>query len=303
MKDLHVLPKLRDSLSYFYVEHAILEQEKKGVSILNKEGRFFLPATDLAVMLLGPGTNITHAAVRSLAEAGCSILWVGEDATRFYASGTGETRRGSRVLRQAELVSDPMKRETIVRRMYIKRFDEPLEDGLSLQQIRGMEGVRMRNAYAVAARRWGVAWSGRAYDRGNWNNADPVNRALSAANALLNGLCHAAIVSGGYSAALGFIHTGKQLSFVYDIADLYKTEITIPLAFQMTADGASGLEARVRQACRERFREVKLIERILPDIDLLLDIHDDGAEAENPFDSETGLPGPLWPDQQGESAP
>lgn len=294
MQDLHLLPKLRDSMSYLYAEYAIVEQDAKAIKLIRAEGKLQVPATGLAVLLLGPGTSITHGAVKLLTEAGCSLLWVGEDGTRCYAQGQGETRKGYRLLRQARLVSDPPRRELVVRRMYNYRFDDELPSDLTLAQIRGMEGGRMRNVYANTARRFGVKWEGRNYDRGNWDKADSVNRALSAANALLNGLCHAAIVSGGYATGLGFVHTGKQLSFVYDIADLYKAEITIPVAFQAASEGTDRLDARVRQSCRERFKEVKLLERILPDIDHLLDIHDDDASAGDDYDADQSLPGPWW---------
>ena len=240
MRDLHELPKLRDSLSYLYWSTCRVEQKHKAVEFLDKEGRTMIPAAALAVLLLGPGTAITHAAVKALADNGCLVVWCGEDGMRCYAQGGGETRKAYHLLQQAELASDPQKRLQVVMRMYRYRFGDELEPDLNLFQIRGKEGARVRQAYAEASRTYGVPWHGRRYDRSNWGSGDPVNRALSAANALLNGLCHAAIVSGGYSPALGFIHTGKQLSFVYDIADLYKAEITIPLAFRLVAesDGA-----------------------------------------------------------------
>lgn len=195
---------------------------------------------------------------------------------------------------------DPQKRLDVVRRMYQKRFPEPLPPDLTLEQIRGMEGARVRSAYYQASKTYSVPWHGRSYDRGSWGNTDPINRTLSAANALLNGLCHTAIVSGGYSPALGFIHTGKQLSFVYDIADLYKAEITIPLAFQITAESTDKVEARVRAACREKFREAKLMGRILPDIDDLLQVDSQAADEVSDYDEDPALPGPLWdsPDEE-----
>ena len=145
-----------------------------------------------------------------------------------------------------------------------------------------------------------MPWHGRCYDRGNWGNADPVNRALSAGNALLNGICHAAIVSGGYSPGLGFIHTGRQTSFVYDIADLYKAEITIPLAFQTVVESPEHVDGRVRVACRQKFKDVRLLDRILPDIDDLLGVDSSFVPPEGDPDSETSLPGPLWdaPDEE-----
>ena len=181
-------------------------------------------------------------------------------------------------------------------RMYRVRFKSALPANLSIEQLRGMEGVRVRDSYANAAREYGIAWGGRNYDRRDWSNTDPVNRALSAANACLNGLCHAGVVSGGYSTALGFIHTGKQLSFVYDIADLYKAEITIPLAFRVTAKAVGGnLESAVRTECRAEFHRHKLLERILPDIDRILDVTDDSDPVPDlDLDADGGCPTPLW---------
>jgi CRISPR-associated protein Cas1 len=295
MRDLHELPKLRDGLSYLYLERGRIEQKHKAVEFVDKEkGRTMIPAAALAVLMLGPGTSITHAAVKALADNGCLVVWVGEDGTRCYAQGSGETRKAYHLLKQAELVSNPKKRLQVVKRMYCYRFKEQLDPGLSLQQIRGLEGVRVRQAYARASHRYGVEWHGRRYDRHNWNSGDPANRALSAANALLNGLCHAGIVSGGYSPALGFIHTGKQLSFVYDIADLYKVEVTIPLAFRIVGESTESLHARVREACREAFRERRLLKRILPDIENLLDLSSEVLMAGQEADSDSGRPEPLW---------
>jgi CRISPR-associated protein Cas1 len=294
MRDLHELPKLRDSLSYLYLEHVRVQQKHKAVECIDKEGRTMIPAAALSVLMLGPGTVITHAAVKALADNGCLVVWCGEDGTRCYAQGGGETRKAYHLLKQAELVSDPQKRLEVVMRMYRYRFGGDLDQELNLFQLRGKEGARVRNAYAEASRAYGVPWHGRFYDRSNWNSGDPVNRALSAANALLNGLCHAAIVSGGYSPALGFIHTGKQLSFVYDIADLYKVEVTIPLAFRIVAQSKERVGPRVREACREAFREHRLLKRILPDIDYLLGMSEEVLVAGQEADSDPARPEPLW---------
>ncbi|MBC7236473.1 MAG: type I-E CRISPR-associated endonuclease Cas1 [Chloroflexi bacterium] len=297
-RDLHELPKLRDSLSFLYVERCRIEQEEYAIALWNKEGRTPVPVAALGVLMLGPGTVITHAAVRALADNGCSIMWLGEEGVRFYACGTGETRKAYRLIKQAELVCDPNKRIEVVWRMYELRFGHRLGDDLSLNQIRGMEGARMRDAYHEAAERYGVEWHGRKYDRNNWAHADPINRALSSANACLNGIAHAAIISGGYSPGLGFIHQGKQLSFVYDIADLYKTEITIPLAFGIVAESTDDVEARARLKCRDIFREHQLLKRILPTIDALLDLpttvnrYVDSADGD--VDADAALPTGLW---------
>ncbi len=304
MQDLHQLPKLRDSLSYLYVEHAVLNKKDNAIEYIREdEGRVMIPVAALGVLMLGPGTKITHAAIGSLADNGCSVVWVGEDGTKFYAQGCGETRRSFHILRQAEISCNPQMRLGVVRKMYQMRFPDPLGADLTLEQIRGMEGARVRSAYNQASRQYGVAWHGRSYDRANWGHSDPINRCLSAAHALLNGLCHTAIVSGGYSPALGFIHTGKQLSFVYDIADLYKAEITIPLTFRIVSEGSDKVESRVREACREKFRETKLLNRILPDIDTLLEIDPDTSVESDDYDGDPALPSPLWdvPDESEEA--
>ena len=291
MKDLHVLPKIRDSWSYLYVEHCKIDQEDKAIAVHDAQGKLPVPCAALTTLLLGPGTSITHAAIRALAENGCLVGWTGEESVRFYAQGTGETRSARGLLRQAWLVSDPARRLEVVTHLYRMRFSDTLPNGLTIQQIRGREGVRVREAYAAASRVTGVPWTGRSYRRDRWSDADPVNRALSSANSCLYGVCHAAILSAGYSPALGFIHTGKQLSFVYDIADLYKTEVTIPLAFQIVAEGETDLEGRVRRACRDMFHARRLLGRIVPDVERALEV---GGAPGGEFDADEALPGGLW---------
>ncbi len=299
LDDLHLLPKVRDSWSYLYVEHARIDQEAKSIALLDAQGTTPVPCASLNLLMLGPGTAITHAAVKALAENGCLVAWTGEEAVRCYAFGLGETRSAQRLLRQAWLWADEASRLAVVMRMYRRRFAGAIPSGLTLQQIRGMEGVRVREAYAAASRETGVTWTGRSYKRQRWADADPVNRALSTANSALYGVCHAAIVAAGYSPAIGFIHTGTMLSFVYDIADLYKAEITIPAAFQAAAEGETDLERRTRLACRDRFHRERLLHRIVDDIDAVLAARRDDAEPETDYDSEKGIPGGLWDLEQG----
>ena len=289
------LPKIRDSLSFLYFEYGHLEQSKLGVEFVNKQVRIPVPVASLAALMLGPGTTVTHGAVRQAAEAGCSLVWCGERGVRCYAQGIGETHKAYRLMRQAELSVQPTQRLQVVERMYRARFAEPLPAGLRLEQLRGREGIRVREAYAQAARHHGITWNGRNYDRSDWESADPVNRALSAANACLHGLVHAALLSSGYSPALGFIHQGKQLSFVYDIADLYKMELTVPVAFSVVAEGLPSLETQVRKRCRDAFTNLRLLQRIVPDVDRLLRLD---VEPENPDgfdpDADPALPTPWW---------
>ena len=300
MRDLHLLPKVRDSWSYLYVEHARIEQEQQAIAVYDKEGMVPVPCASLTLLMLGPGTSITHAAVKALAENGCLVIWCGEESVRFYAQGMGETRSAANLLHQARLWADPGRHLEVVVRLYQMRFPEPLPASLTLQEIRGMEGHRVREAYARHSKETGVPWTRRSYRPGEWGRADPINRALSAANSCLYGVCHAAIVSAGFSPALGFIHTGKMLSFVYDVADLYKTEITIPVAFRVVAESAQDIERRVRIQCREAFQRHRLLARIIPDIERALML--DGqrqAERSEDVDAPEEPMGDLWDPERG----
>jgi CRISPR-associated protein Cas1 len=296
---LHELPRFDDKLTYLYVEHAVVEQKDTAIAVCRADGTTTtVPAAALAVLLLGPGTTLTHAAVRTLSENNCQVLWIGEHGVRFYAHGLGGARSSRNLLRQAQLVVNDTTRLQVVVRMYCMRFDDNPSPEVTLQQLRGKEGIRVREAYARAAREVGVDWKGRNYNRGQWLSNDPINRALSAANACLYGLCHAAILSAGYSPALGFIHTGKQLSFVYDVADLYKAKVVIPIAFREAAAGNEGLETRVRRSCRDAFRSEKLMERILPDIASVLDISKDADYGADPtvdvYAGDEARPAEWW---------
>jgi CRISPR-associated protein Cas1 len=295
VRDLHALPKLSDGWSYLYVEHCRIDQDAKAIAIHDEKGRVPVPCANLALLMLGPGVSITHAAVSVLADHGCLVAWCGEAGVRFYALGMGETRSAANLLHQARLWADQDLRMQVVRRLYQLRFAEAFDPKLTLQQIRGMEGARVRDAYARAAWETGVPWSGRSYRRESWSESDPVNRALSTANACLYGICHAGIVSTGFSPALGFIHTGKMLSFVYDVADLYKADITIPVAFQVAAEGGGDLERRVRLACRDQFVSARLLQRIMPDVQRVLMLSGGKQLDEtNHYDEDAAIPGPLW---------
>lgn len=301
--DLAQLPRTADSWTFLYTEKVRIERADYAIELRDKNGRTQVPVAALSALMLGPGSTITHAAVLALAECGCSVVWCGEGATRFYAAGLGETRRAHHLEAQATTWALKDKHLEAVRRLYTMRFTDGLPDNLTLEQIRGHEGVRVREAYAQIARETGVAWSGRSYKRNDWGSADPVNRALSAANACLYGVCHAAIVATGFTPGLGFLHVGKQLSFVYDIADLYKVEVTIPAAFRAASESGANIESRVRKHCRDFFQSSRLLERIVPDLQRVVGLAPQRARLlihrgeETADDVEEGLgeaPGALW---------
>lgn len=295
MRDLHDLPKIRDSISFLYVEHCVIEKEHFAIAIYEEDGKTHVPVASLTLLMLGPGTKITHAAIQALAENGCTAIWCGEEGVRTYACGTGETRSAEKLIRQAVLVSDETKRILVARRMYMKRFREEVSPDCTIEELRGKEGMRVRTTYENLAEQYGIEWKGRSYNRQKWTKSDIPNRALSAANSCLYGICHAAIVSLGYSPALGFIHTGQQLSFVFDIADLYKTEICIPIAFKLVSTEAPEIERSVRLRCRDMFRKHQILKYIADDIEDCLNI--EGAKVlpimEYDIDSDP-QPTPLW---------
>ncbi len=158
----------------------------------------------------------------------------------------------------------------MVRKMYEFRFDEEMPSGYSVEQLRGMEGARVKKIYELMAKRYRVDWKGRRYDSTSWESGDMPNRCLSSATACLYGVTEAGVLAAGYAPAIGFVHTGKPLSFVYDIADLFKFETVVPVAFSIAAKNPGDPEGMVRRACRDAFRETKLLRNIIPTIEEIL---------------------------------
>ena len=303
MKSLHELPRFQDRWSHLYLERGILDQESHGLVLHGVDSHTSIPIDQLSLLMLGPGISISHAAMHKLADNNCLVAWVGENGIRLYAHSTGGTFSSRRLLQQAKLATNDETRLQVAYRMYQKRFpDSPLANK-SIEQVRGMEGIRVRQVYQEMSKKFNIAWDGRSYDQGDWFSASDVNRALSAANACLYGVCHAALVSAGYSAGLGFIHTGKMLSFVYDVADLYKTDTTIPLAFELAAQGPKELERRVRTQCRDVFYQARLMQRILPDIAEVLGAPDNLGESPDEMEGRavTLAPGDPPRDVPGQS--
>jgi CRISPR-associated protein Cas1 len=289
---LHDFGRFDDRVSFLYVDRAVIKHTDNGIAIHEDDGITEVPVSSIALLMLGPGTTVTHLALKSLAEHNCLVVWAGEFGVRFYACGAGGSRHSRNLLRQARLALDERTRLQVVVRMYLSRFpEESVDPAVTLQQLRGKEGIRVRQAYAEASKAAGVAWHGRDYQRKDWFAGDPVNRALSAANACLYGLVHAAILSSGYSPAIGFIHSGKQLSFVYDIADLYKAELTIPAAFEVAAARSDNLEQEVRHLMRKRMFSAKLMQRVIPDIARILDLP---REETDEFEDDPARPADLW---------
>jgi len=263
---------LKERAAIVFIEHAQIDVKDGAFVAIDAEGtRTHVPIGGLACLMLEPGVRISHAAVGLAARTGTLITWVGEAGVRLYAAGQPGGARSDRLLWQASLALDADARLKIVRHMYARRFGEDAPSRRSIDQLRGIEGARVRRAYELLARQHGVTWMRRRYDPGDWDAADLPNRCLSAATACLHGLAEAAVLAAGYAPAIGFLHTGKPLSFVYDIADLYKLETVVPVAFRIAGQAAKGKldmppDRAVRLACRDSFRERRLLARIIPEI-------------------------------------
>jgi len=269
--DLLSYSRFEDRSPFFYIEHAIIEQYEKSIMIIDKEGKAPIPICTIACLLLGPGTKITHQAILNATEAGCTVIWTGEEGVRFYASGLGISVKSKNILLQASLFSDEEQKLRIARKLYQMRFNELIPEEYNLNQIRGIEGNRVRSAYKKLSEEYKIDWEGRNYDRNNWDYTNPINRAITAANSCIYGVCTTAVISLGFSTAIGFVHSGFSTAFVCDIADLYKVSEIFPIAFATTAEGVENLEKRVRYACRDYFKKTKILSRIVDNLKEVFD--------------------------------
>ena len=254
-----------------FLNYGLLEVQDGAFVLVDKKGvRVHIPIGGIACIFLEPGTTITHAAVSLASDVGTLLVWVGEQGVRLYASGQPGGARSDKLLYQANLALDDALRLKVVRAMYKFRFNSEPPAKRSIEQLRGIEGARVRNLYQIFAKKYHVRWINRSYNPKDWDQADPINKALSVANHALYGICEAAILAAGYAPAIGFIHSGKPLSFVYDIADLFKFETVVPIAFQVISENVSNPVNEVRRKCRDSFRNSHLLQRIIPTIEEIL---------------------------------
>lgn len=266
---LQSLPQLQSRMTFLYLERCVLKRADGAIEVWTQEGVTHLPAACICAILLGPGTNITHQAVELIAEAGVTLIWTGEVGVRYYASGRPMTRSSAMLIRQAAMVSNTRMHLAIAKMMYQMRFPDEDVTSLTMQQLRGREGSRIRQVYRDCSKQWNVEWNGREYDKNDFAAGNDVNKALSAGHACLYGLAHAIIAALGCSPGLGFVHVGHENSFVYDIADLYKAEITIPAAFEIAASHPKDIGSETRRKVRDMLVEKHIAERMVKDIHTL----------------------------------
>jgi len=284
------LPRASERMTFLYLEHMKVVRTESGLSGFDDQGEVRIPVASISVLMLGPGTSITHRAIELICDSGTSICWVGDGGMKCFASGSPLTKTSNLAEKQAYAVSNKRKHLAVARRMYQMRFPDEDVSHLTMQQLRGREGSRIRSVYSFESKRTGVRWTGRSYRTDDYSISDTVNASLSIANSCLYGVAYAAICSLGCIPSLGFIHTGHQHSFVYDLADLYKTETSIPVAFDIASEGSEEVWRRTRRAMQKVLKEHHILERMVHDMKYLLD-----SETEGDDESDTLV---LW-DSQG----
>jgi len=264
---------IKERNSILFLEKGQLDVKDGAFVLIDKKGiRTHIPVGSVTCLMLEPGIRITHAAVALAAEVGCLLIWVGEGGVRIYSSGQPGGARSDKLLYQAKLAIDESLRLKVVRKMYAFRFGKEPPARRSIEQLRGIEGSRVKHkhTYKLMAQRYGVEWHGRLYNPKDWNNSDIPNKCISAATHSLYGICEAAILAAGYAPAIGFIHTGKPRSFVYDIADLFKFETVVPIAFKIAKENPQNPARETRIYCRNSFRKNKLLKKLIPTIEEIL---------------------------------
>jgi CRISP-associated protein Cas1 len=262
---------MKERVSMVFVEKGQIDVKDGAFVVIDETGiRTHIPVGSIACIMLEPGTRVSHHAVALAARAGTLLVWIGEAGVRLYAAGQPGGARSDRLLYQAKLALDDDARLKVVRKMYELRFGEKPPERRSVEQLRGIEGARVKKTYQLLAKQAGVDWNGRNYDYTQWEAGDTSNRCISAATACLYGITEAAVLAAGYAPAIGFIHTGKPLSFVYDIADLFKFDAIIPHAFKIAAKNYHDPEREVRLMCRDNFRQSKILRKIIPTIEEVL---------------------------------
>ncbi|MCM3898059.1 type I-E CRISPR-associated endonuclease Cas1e [Gordonia sputi] len=264
------LVRISDRMSFIYLERCTVHRDDNAITATDGRGVVHIPTATIGALLLGPGTRVTHQAMVLLAESGATAVWVGEQGVRYYAHGRPLGRTSRLLDAQAKLVTNRDSRLAVAREMYAMRFPGEETDRLTMQQLRGKEGARVRRCYRENAERTGIEWKRRDYDPNDFGAGDMINQALSAATTCLYGMAHSVIVALGCSPGLGFVHTGHDRSFVYDVADLYKAEVAIPIAFDVAAEEVEDVPAVTRRKVRDELYSGKFLPRCASDITQLL---------------------------------
>lgn len=277
----HELARIGDRLSFIYLERCTVHRDANAITAEDVEGVTHIPSATIGTLLLGPGTRITHQAMAVLGDCGAGVVWVGEHGVRFYAGGRALTRSSGMVEAQATAWANRRTRLDVARAMYRLRFPDEDPAGRTRQELLSMEGRRLKDCYRRESARTGVPWRRREYHRDDFSAGDAPNQGVTAAAQCMYGIAHAVVVALGCSPGLGFVHSGHERSFVLDVADLYKTDLAIPAAFDAAAEGPEDIAARTRRALRDRINQTRLLDRCVDDIKTLLGYGSDRHSTDN----------------------
>lgn len=254
--------RLEDRVSFAYIEYAEVVQSRTGVVALGKDGGDFaklsiqVPVASLAVLMLGPGTSITQAAMTSCVRAGASVLFSGGGGLSAYALATPLTSSARWAIAQANLASNATAQRAAAMILYKKQFGLETMPGGSIRTMRGFEGRLMRDLYRDLARKHKV---GRF--RREVGATDDVNIGLNIANSILYGCAASACAAIGVNPALGVIHRGDVRSLLFDLADLFKPTLIIPAVFECA--GAEDLPRAVRTRTRKELHEHRVLKQMI----------------------------------------
>ncbi len=266
------LPQVKDKYPFIYLERGRLEVDDSSIKWIDSEGNVIrLPVASLNSILLGPGTTVTHDAIKTIATSNCGLCWVGEDSMRFYAAGFNPTATSKNFRKQMKLAAGKTSSLSVARAMFQRRFPDEDVSQKTLKQLMGMEGFRVEQLYANKAEQYGVGWKGRRYTVGKFELGSTTEKVMIAANQYLYSILCSSIHAMGYSPHIGFIHSGSPLPFVYDMSDLYKADLTIDLAFYLTRKMAGQYDRKiVEKAFSERVIEMDLLKKIATDLNDLM---------------------------------
>ncbi|MFE6663967.1 type I-E CRISPR-associated endonuclease Cas1e [Streptomyces sp. NPDC057697] len=264
------LTRVGDRLSFVYLERCTVHRDSNAITAEDADGVTHLPSATIGTLLLGPGTRVTHQAMALLGESGAGVVWVGEHGVRYYAGGRALTRSSGLIEAQATAWANQRTRLDVARAMYRLRFPGEDTAGRTRKNLLGMEGSRLRDCYKRESSRTGVRWRRREYNRDDFSAGDAPNQAITAAAQCMYGVSHSVVAALGCSPGLGFVHSGHERSFVMDVADFYRTEIAIPVAFDAAAEGEEDVATRTRRMLRDQIARTGLLDRCVRDIKELL---------------------------------
>jgi len=236
-------------------------------------GNYQIPHQSVSIILLGPGSSVTHDALRILAAHGCALAAIGHGGVRFYTAPPLLPDTSALARRQVILWAEPKLRIGVARQMYAIRFGEEVK-ARTIEMLRGMEGARLKRMYELVAQRYGVPWQGRRYDRANPNATDIPNQAINHAASAVEAAAAIAVASTATIPQLGFVHEDSGQSFVLDIADLVRHDVTLTIAFSAAKQAMkvrdANLESLVRTKAAEVFNREQVVSRLIDHIKALV---------------------------------